>query len=111
MTYNPVQQERREKHRTELLERQGGMCAMHGGPIIGRAVLDHDSKTATSNGNVKVRIRGVLCDPCNLALGYIEKYGEMAAAYLSGFPENFQSDELSPHKAKAMTRTTAPKEF
>lgn len=50
-----------------LLERQGGVCAICGGPPVGkRKYLDvdhcHDSG----------EIRALLCSPCNVTLGYMQ---------------------------------------
>ena len=53
----------------ELLESQGGVCAICSSPaLIGqgnqRGVIDHNHETG--------EVRGVLCGPCNVALGRIE---------------------------------------
>lgn len=66
----------------ELLRAQGGGCGVCGRRDSGNAahsylVVDHDH---TSN-----RVRGLLCDPCNKALGHLQDSEEilkMAIAYL-----------------------------
>jgi len=47
----------------EMLAAQGGGCAICGGPQVKRQWLavDHDHATG--------EVRGLLCDPCNLAVG------------------------------------------
>ena len=65
-----------------LLEKQGGVCALCGrGPKPGgrnrRLCVDHCHKTR--------RVRGLLCVPCNLALGILELVGlDKLAKYLGG---------------------------
>jgi hypothetical protein len=64
-----------ESYRDELLARQGGVCAICESPKA--KSLDHCHKTG--------RIRGVLCGPCNLALGLFNddpKIITRAAKYL-----------------------------
>ena len=47
----------------EMLQSQGGGCAACGAQPGRRALsVDHDHKTG--------RVRGILCDPCNFALGH-----------------------------------------
>lgn len=62
-----------------LLASQGGKCAMCDKQLPGlgkgAGVIDHDHKTG--------RVRGVLCDKCNLGLGYVEKYLARALRYLN----------------------------
>lgn len=62
-----------------LLAAQGGVCAICGGrePRGKNWHLDHCHESRA--------IRGVLCHPCNLALGYLQdqpERAEAAAAYL-----------------------------
>lgn len=45
-----------------LLERQGGVCAICKGIVTRSLCVDHNHKTG--------RIRGLLCDRCNPGLGY-----------------------------------------
>ena len=60
-----------------LLTQQRGICGMCG-KTDGRYWLsvDHDHDTG--------RVRGLLCRRCNIALGYIQKYSELAQIYLTG---------------------------
>lgn len=68
----------------EMLEAQGGGCAICGSPLprnSGKSHLavDHDHKTG--------RVRGLLCDPCNNGLARFDDDPEKlmkAAKYLSG---------------------------
>lgn len=64
----------------EMLEQQGNGCAICNEPSIKRAMnIDHDHKSG--------KVRGLLCDKCNLSLGHIEKEGflEKALQYLSQY--------------------------
>lgn len=69
----------------EMLAEQGNACAMcrepfkEGRPIV----VDHDHSCC----DTKLRscgkcVRGLLCHPCNIALGQIELKSEMARVYL-----------------------------
>jgi len=60
-----------------LVEAQGGTCAMcHQACTTGRQLaVDHDHRTG--------RVRGLLCNPCNRALGTYERVREAAEAYLA----------------------------
>jgi len=51
-----------------LWAEQGGMCAICGKSDI-KLSVDHDHKTG--------KIRGLLCQPCNLILGHVEKYNNI----------------------------------
>ena len=55
----------------QLLEKQGGVCGICGFQMR-RQCIDHDHKTGV--------IRGLLCHPCNVALGHIERDGFLDAA-------------------------------
>lgn len=62
-----------------LLEKQGGVCGICGGPPVGRSRyhVDHDHKSGA--------IRGLLCGKCNTGLGQFNDSPELlhrAAAYL-----------------------------
>jgi hypothetical protein len=65
-----------------MSESQGGVCAICGKPNRAgrRLVVDHDHATG--------KVRALLCDPCNLILGYAEDSEEMlqaAIAYVAKF--------------------------
>lgn len=50
----------------EMLEKQGNRCAICSSESTRRAMsIDHNHKTG--------KVRGLLCDGCNLALGHLEK--------------------------------------
>lgn len=50
----------------EMLEKQGQRCAICNAESKRRAMnIDHDHKTG--------KVRGLLCDGCNLSLGHLEK--------------------------------------
>jgi Recombination endonuclease VII len=57
----------------ELLESQGGRCAICGRPF-GRVCIDHDHATG--------QVRGLLCNLCNSRLGWFEFYGVAVLDYL-----------------------------
>ena len=62
-----------------MIDQQGGICAVCSGPPVGHGhlVVDHDHKTGT--------VRKLLCDKCNLGLGYFNDNPELmekAAAYV-----------------------------
>jgi hypothetical protein len=55
---------------------QSGRCGMCGSPPRKyRLGVDHDHATG--------RVRGLLCNGCNVALGVVERFGDRARAYLS----------------------------
>lgn len=63
----------------ELLALQGGKCAVCGCELL-RPQIDHCHRTD--------RVRGVLCTPCNIVVGWLESHAEravQAAAYLARF--------------------------
>ena len=69
-----------------LLEAQGYACAMCRTPFEdGQPVfIDHDHACCPDEKSSCGRcVRGVLDLLCNIAVGYIEKYGEMARVYLA----------------------------
>jgi hypothetical protein len=57
------------KQKEKLLELQGGRCAicLSTDPGARGWQTDHDKKYETATG--KIRIRGIVCQPCNLTLG------------------------------------------
>ena len=62
-----------------MREAQAGLCGICGRPeqmLAKRLAVDHDHETG--------QIRGLLCGPCNVVLGYIEnpEWSAKAAAYL-----------------------------
>lgn len=66
----------------EMVAEQGGVCAVCGQPQrtrnTDRLSVDHDHATG--------RVRQLLCNPCNLAIGYIETHDlplDGLAAYLN----------------------------
>lgn len=62
----------------EMLKQQGNECAICKAKSTRRAMnIDHDHKTG--------KVRGLLCDGCNLSLGHIEKFMEKAIQYLSQY--------------------------
>lgn len=73
-----------------LLERQDyacGMCHQPFGDAYPNVDHNHECCPPPSRRNGQTRtcgkcIRGLLCFRCNTALGYIEKYADMAKAYL-----------------------------
>jgi len=72
-----------------MLALQGGGCAICGtkdpsGGRFGEWNVDHNHKTKQT--------RGLLCNACNLALGYLQddpNLADIAAAYLRGYSEAF----------------------
>ena len=64
----------------EMLEQQGQGCAICKAKSTHRAMnIDHNHKTG--------KVRGLLCDKCNLSLGHIEKEGflEKAMEYIAKY--------------------------
>lgn len=58
-----------------MLENQGGGCKLCGRkPVKNKLPVDHDH----SNG----RVRGILCTPCNRAVGIVEKNIDKLVDYL-----------------------------
>lgn len=53
----------------EMLRVQNHMCGICGTHINGNSALDHDHKTG--------KVRGLLCTPCNIALGLLENAGNV----------------------------------
>jgi hypothetical protein len=64
----------------EMLEKQGKRCAICKAESLKRAMnIDHDHTTG--------KVRGLLCDGCNLSLGHIERkdFMEKALKYLAQY--------------------------
>jgi hypothetical protein len=76
---------------SNLLTSQGGGCAVCGSlPKGNRLSVDHDHRTG--------EVRGLLCAPCNRALGYFERHEENMIAYIerrnilrSSYPNKFEA--------------------
>jgi hypothetical protein len=71
----------------QMLEAQGYACAMCRTPFEEdqRICIDHDHSCcppSTPSRCCGKCVRGLLCLTCNIALGYIETYFELAMAYL-----------------------------
>jgi hypothetical protein len=66
----------------ELLESQGGGCALCGAtPKPGKDLaIDHDHNCCPGRKSCGKCIRGVLCDKHNLALGFFSDVGQLQAA-------------------------------
>lgn len=61
----------------EMLADQGGVCAICGeAPTTKRLAVDHDHETG--------ELRGLLCVPCNAALGVLEDNLDAVSEYLGG---------------------------
>lgn len=78
-----------EEEFNQMLEAQGYACAMCREPFAEgqRINSDHDHNCCPKQPKATAKtcgkcIRGLLCFRCNTALGYIEKYGALAEAYL-----------------------------
>lgn len=72
----------------ELLEKQGGRCAMCGIDACAtgqRFCVDHDHSCCPGEITCGQCVRGLLCRKCNGALGFIENYElrALAEAYLA----------------------------
>lgn len=70
-----------------MLEAQGHACAMCGTPFgDDRVWIDHDHKCCKPRTPARCCgkcVRGLLCLTCNVAVGYVETYGDLAIAYLA----------------------------
>lgn len=62
-----------------MLEEQGNRCAICKGGNRRAMGIDHDHKTG--------KVRGLLCDSCNISLGHVEKEGflEKALQYIAKY--------------------------
>jgi len=64
----------------EMLKKQGHRCAICRGKSTRRAMnIDHDHTTG--------KVRGLLCDSCNLSIGHLERksFVEKALKYLAKY--------------------------
>jgi hypothetical protein len=75
---------------TAMLKAQGHACAMCKTPFAEgkRIFTDHDRSCCPKDGKDRAKtcgkcIRGLLCFRCNIALGYIELFREIADEYLA----------------------------
>ncbi len=79
-----------EEEFNQMLEAQGYACAMCSEPFDegDRIFADHDHTCCPKQVKATAKtcgrcVRGLLCFRCNTALGYIEKFRELADAYLA----------------------------
>lgn len=82
-----------EEQFKRLLEEQGHACVMCRTPFGDTfPQVDHDHTCCPVRQGKSAsklcgkRIRGLLCFRCNTALGYVEKHGARAKAYLDNPP-------------------------
>lgn len=61
-----------------MLERQGNRCAICGSTKL----LDYPKRPPIDHCHTTGRVRGVLCNKCNGALGWYEKHRETIVGYL-----------------------------
>jgi len=59
-----------EQAYVEMVEEQGGRCAICGRVPDGRLYIDHDHSCCPGENSCGECVRGLLCSPCNLALGH-----------------------------------------
>jgi hypothetical protein len=82
----------------QMLEAQGHACAI-GGELFEdgqRIFIDHDhSCCPDEKSSCGKCVRGLLCLRCNTGLGYIERMGLMARAYLDRISADPQSGRLT----------------
>jgi hypothetical protein len=70
-----------------MLAKQGGVCAICGASSEGNLSVDHDHTCCPGNRSCGKCIRGLLCDPCNQAIGLLKddpNTVEAAQRYLRG---------------------------
>jgi hypothetical protein len=72
--YSYVKRFRKSKDYIDLYETSNGACAICG-TASDKLCVDHDHDTG--------RIRGLLCDGCNMGLGHLEGYLTQAIGYLA----------------------------
>lgn len=63
----------------DLFERQGGVCAICGqpSPTEKRLAVDHDHAHCPGRTGCKGCVRGLLCQPCNHAIGFLSDSTEL----------------------------------
>ena len=92
----------------EMLEKQGGRCAICL-DFAKRLVIDHDHDCCAGSGarlrNCGLCVRGLICVRCNNLLGYIETTGEgtlkRAFDYLAGQnTRGYRGRKLDPLRLK-----------
>jgi hypothetical protein len=69
-----------------MLEAQGGVCAVCGkAESVVKTKAGTVSELAVDHNHATGRVRGLLCNKCNLAVGHLETHGDHAAliAYLT----------------------------
>jgi hypothetical protein len=64
---------------TALIDAQDGACA------ICAKVPDTGKRLAVDHCHATGKVRALLCTPCNVAVGFHEKYGQAAAEYLTKY--------------------------
>lgn len=78
-----------EEHKA-MLKEQRYKCAICGVPINGNSAVDHNHATG--------KARGLLCQPCNMALGVLEPHLGHVMAYLQLAEESEEEQaEDEPH--------------
>lgn len=71
----------------QIMAMQNGLCAICGNSPSGRSrrlVVDHDHFCCPARETCGKCLRGLLCGPCNLKLGWLEKYWPEIAKHVTG---------------------------
>lgn len=73
----------------EMLKGQGYACALCLGPFGAdqQIFVDHDHACCPGARSCGTCVRGLLHLTCNIAVGYVETYGDMVRAYLQSSPQ------------------------
>jgi hypothetical protein len=82
----------------EMLEAQGGVCAVPGCGATResqrrRLSVDHDRSCCPGDKSCGRCVRAILCDPCNIALGMMRDSPDLLRA-LAVYVESFRDDRL-----------------
>lgn len=88
--YKPSLKGLTERKFRELLRAQGYACAMCRQPLGDdpkKIFADHDHACCPGTRSCGGCLRGLLCLTCNIAVGYVEAYGEMVRGYLQSSPQ------------------------